>query len=205
MNLLMTFGEPTTDRRAARHEATKAEIVEAAWALAREHGLAGVSLRDLAKRVGMQPPSLYSYFPSKHAIYDAMFAQGYEALLDLRRRTQVPDDPREAVRVMAHQFLAFCVEDPARYQLLFQRTIPGFEPSEESYALATEVLGVTSTYLDRAGAGDAESRDLWTALLTGLADQQISNDPGGDRWVRLVDTAVDMFLDSRGQTRRRRR
>jgi hypothetical protein len=45
-----------------------------------------------------------------------------------------------------------------------------------------------------AGMGAVEQVDLWTALLTGLATQQVSNDPGGDRWRRLVDPAVDMFL-----------
>lgn len=30
--------------------------------------------------------------------------------------------------------------------------------------------------------------------MTGLVDQQISNDPGGDRWTRLIDDVVAMFL-----------
>ena len=67
---------PAPDRRTQRREATKAEILDAAWALVREHGLAALSLRDLAARVGMRAPSLYQYFASKHAIYDAMFEQG---------------------------------------------------------------------------------------------------------------------------------
>ena len=33
-----------------------------------------------------------------------------------------------------------------------------------------------------------------TALVTGLVDQQVSNDPGGDRWIRLIDESIDMFL-----------
>src|SRR6478672_7500756 len=60
--LLTMFVKPTRDRRAERHEATRTEIVEAAWELVRTEGLAGLSLRDLAQRVGMQAPSLYSYF-----------------------------------------------------------------------------------------------------------------------------------------------
>jgi hypothetical protein len=35
---------------------------------------------------------------------------------------------------------------------------------------------------------------MWTALTTGLVSQQIANDPGGDRWVGLIDEAVAMFL-----------
>jgi hypothetical protein len=37
------------------------------------------------------------------------------------------------------------------------------------------------------GVHDQEALDLWTAVLTGLTDQQISNDPGGSRWTQLVD------------------
>ncbi len=60
--LLTVLGKPVQDRRAARHEATKAEILDVAWELARAEGLAALSLRDIARGVGMQPPSLYSYF-----------------------------------------------------------------------------------------------------------------------------------------------
>jgi hypothetical protein len=45
-----------------------------------------------------------------------------------------------------------------------------------------------------AGLDGPERVDLWTALLTGLATQQVSNDPGGDRWRRLIEPAVDMFV-----------
>ncbi len=44
------------------------------------------------------------------------------------------------------------------------------------------------------GVTSAEHRDLYTAWTSGLADQQIANDPGGDRWLRLVDEASEMFL-----------
>jgi hypothetical protein len=37
-------------------------------------------------------------------------------------------------RPIAALFVEFCVEDPTRHQLLFQRTVPGFEPTAESYA-----------------------------------------------------------------------
>jgi hypothetical protein len=40
--------------------------------------------------------------------------------------------------------------------------------------------------------------DLYTALITGLIDQQWANDPGGSRWARLVDRAVDMYADALG-------
>jgi hypothetical protein len=48
--------------------------------------------------------------------------------------------------------------------------------------------------LRAADVDGAEAVDLWTAMFTGIAIQQISNDPGGDRWTRLVDDAVDMVI-----------
>jgi AcrR family transcriptional regulator len=185
-----------TDRRAARREQTIEEIVDAAWAIVREEGLAGLSLRDLGARVGMKAQSLYSYFASKNEIYDAMFHQGYLAFAaDMADLTgEDPGDAREVARRVAHRFFDFCTGDPVRYQLLFQRTIPDFVPSAESYAVAVEAYEAMRAQLAVLGVEDPAAVDLWTATLTGLTDQQISNDPGGDRWKRIVDRAVDMTL-----------
>src|SRR5436189_3270145 len=116
--------EPIRDRRAERREATKAEILDAAWELVRAEGLAALTLRDLAKKVGMQPPSLYSYFDSKHAIYDAMFLQGNEELL--RRYEAMPDfdTPADDLRWAAKAFVEFTGENPSGAQLLFFPRIP---------------------------------------------------------------------------------
>ena len=69
----MVKSEVKVDWRASRRQSARDAIVEAAWALVREEGLAGLSLRDLARRAGITTPTVYSYFESKHAIYDAMF------------------------------------------------------------------------------------------------------------------------------------
>src|SRR5689334_8484699 len=178
---------PKRDRRAERREATRAEIVAAAWDLVRDEGLAALSLRDLASRVGMQAPSLYSYFESKHAIYDAMFAQGAQELLDRQHAVPTTGDALRDLQAGTRMFVEFCTENPVRYQLLIQRTIPGFEPSPESYAISVEALDMVRARLAEAGFTDPRDLDLFTALGTGITSQQISNDPGGDRWVRLVD------------------
>lgn len=186
--------QPIRDRRAERREATRAEILDAAWELVRAEGLAGLSLRDLARRVGMQAPSLYSYFESKHAIYDAMFAQGARDYLEREAVVPSTGDPVADLRGGLRFFVAFCTEDPVRYQLMFQRTIPGFEPSPESFAISIEGLERLKARLAEMGLTDQRSLDLLTAIGTGITDQQISNDPGGDRWTRLVDEAVEMYF-----------
>jgi len=185
--------EPIRDRRAERREATKAEIVDAAWELVRAEGLAGLNLRDLAAKVGMRPPSLYSYFDSKNAIYDAMFLQGNLELLARYGAMPDHDDPVEGLRAGARLFVQFGIEDPARAQLMFMRTIPGFEPSQETYDVAVRIVELGKARMKRCGI-PVEYFDLWTALISGLVWQQISNEPGGDRWARWVDVVVDMFL-----------
>lgn len=191
----MMLENPIRDRRAERHEATRAEILEAAWEQVRANGLAALSLRDLARAVGMQPPSLYSYFESKNAIYDAMYAQGAQQFVDEQKRMTVSDKPLEGLKAVLHYFVKFCAADFARYQLLFQRTIPGFEPTAESFKISEDSLAEVGAYLASLGVTDPEALDLFTALGTGLADQQISNDPGGDRWIRLIDDAAEMFYE----------
>src|SRR6478609_4612038 len=148
----MTETAVRRDRKAERRAATKREIVHAAWLLARQRGLGGWSLRDVADAVGMRAPSLYEYFEGKNALYDAMFADGYTELLDKIDSAPDEQDPDRLLSIAAHLFFDFCVEDPARHQLLFLRTLPGFEPSSESYALAQSALDRLTEVLAACGA-----------------------------------------------------
>jgi len=156
--------------------------------------LAAISLRDIAREVGMQAPSLYGYFGSKHEIYDAMFAMGAQQFVDAEPWAEMTGDPLRDVRAIVRYVVEFCAADVARYQLLFQRTIPGFEPSEASYAIAVANLERLGEQLARIGLDDPRAVDLFTALTAGLVNQQIANDPGGDRWIRLIDDAVEMYV-----------
>src|SRR5690348_5462934 len=120
------LGETTRDRQAERRKATRLEILDAAWAVARDKGLAALTLRDVADRVGMQPPSLYSHFANKHAIYDAMFGQAWNAYdeLDAAHADDHYEGPRAEVLAKTLQFFDFAAADLARYQLMNQLTIP---------------------------------------------------------------------------------
>ncbi len=198
--LLIMLGTPTRDRQSERREATRLEILDAAWALARQDGLSQITLRDVAEQVGMRAPSLYSHFESKNAIYDAMFAQAWSeaaaAMSEIRRR--LPRSPRGALKKMARTFFDFEVSDLARHQLMNQRTIPGFEPSPAAYAPAVQVLDELREVMAGLGIRAAQDIDLYTALVSGLIDAQQANDPGGQRWSRLLDRAIDMFADNVG-------
>ncbi len=192
------LGVPTRDRAAERRAATRREILEAAWALAHEQGLAQVTLRGVADRVGMRAPSLYSHFPSKSAIYDAMFGDAWAECLAVMRATRadVPSDAREALRFFARTYFDFAVADPVRNQLMNQRPIPGFEPSEQAYAPSVAVLEEFREAIAVHGVTRQEDIDLYVAIVAGLVDAQLANDPGGSRWERLLDRAIDMYADN---------
>jgi AcrR family transcriptional regulator len=180
--------------REARRQSARADLMATAWDMVREGGWTALSLRKLARRAGITTPTVYAYFESKNAILDAMFGEAAESFEQNNAASLQDGTPQQQLVAHARRFAAFCTSDVARYQLLFQHLIPGFSPSPESYAPAVRALDSARQLLDHAGVRDARHGDLWTALMTGLVDQQISNDPGGDRWTRLIDDVVAMFL-----------
>src|SRR3954466_903708 len=77
---VMTTEAVPVDRRQRRRLETIEEVLDHAAAIMAEEGVAGLSLGEIARRMGIRPPSLYVYFPSKHALYDALFARGWRRL-----------------------------------------------------------------------------------------------------------------------------
>jgi AcrR family transcriptional regulator len=148
----------------------------------------------------MRAPSLYSHFESKHAIYDAMFGQAwsdYEQLA-LAELPTLPEAPRAAIRRVAQAFFDFAIANPARHQLMNQRTVPGFVPSAESYARAVRALEMGKQIFRNLGLTDSSDFDIATAIIAGLINQQLANDPGGTRWSALLDRAIDLWADGVG-------
>lgn len=188
----MTTTQP--DRRTVRHEAKRAEILAQAWLLAQRDGLAAISLRDLADSVGLRQPSLYVYFDSKLNLYDAMFADGYRQLLSFLAERSYGGDPRRALARFLGDLVQFSSDDIVRHQMLFQRTIPGFEPSPEAFAFALDFYEVARQLLAAVGVTDQRNLDIFSAMANGLAHQQVANEPGGRRWVRLAGRVTEMFL-----------
>jgi AcrR family transcriptional regulator len=182
------------DRRRLRHEAKRARIVAEAWELARRDGLAAISLRDLADRVDLRQPSLYAYFDSKLALYDAMFVDGFQHLLETAAAETPSGDPREALVEFVELCVRFAAEDPVRHQLMFQRTIPGFKPSPESRELVFAFREIGRLRLTAVGVSDMPTADIFTGIVAGFTNQPVFNDPNGDRWLRQTRRVVEMFL-----------
>ncbi|GAA1588996.1 MULTISPECIES: TetR/AcrR family transcriptional regulator [Kribbella] len=207
------------DRRTRRRQATIAEILDVAIELMSSEGVAALSLSAVARRLGMQPPSLYQYFPSKKAIYDALFQRGSELQRDAYREAlagATTDDPRELSLVAATAFCRWCLENQVYAQLMFWRTVPGFEPSPAAYAPAQETLQdlrehlkamAEAGYLHPEAASD-EGVALYTSLTAGLLSQQMANEPDvsfdDGRFIRMLPTVLEMFYQHYAPTRGKR-
>ncbi len=184
---------PSTDRRHRRREETIREIVDVAIELMAEHGAAGLSLGDVARRMGIRTPSLYGYFDSKNALYDAVFERGWlelgAAMTPLMTLPEEPAGSHEDLAAIALDaavgFARWGIEHPAYAQLMFWRPVPGYEPSPAAYAPAVEVfelgqrafLGLRERGLFRADIDTDEAFRQWTVLIAGVVSQQLSNAP----------------------------
>jgi len=198
------------DRRHRRRQETIEEVLDVAVAIMAEHGVAGLSIGEIARRLGIRPPSLYVYFPSKHALYDALFERGARSVLAALSPLQEPPPDglslEEYLRRSGAAFIRWSVENPAYSQLLFWRPVPGFTPSPAAYAPATQLVERNQACiaaLQRRGAvrSDVDAATVhrdWTILVSGVVSQQLANAPSESfeegRFTRALDSLVAMFV-----------
>lgn len=200
----------TLDRRQRRRLETIEEVLDVALEIMAEQGAAGLSLGEVARRMGIRPPSLYVYFESKNALYDALFERGARELRDLMADLYrgLPDNATaaESLLASANAMIRWRVEHQAYSQLLFWRPVPGFTPSETAYAPAVEMYAdglERFAELQRRGQlrKDAATADImrdWTVIVTGTASQQLSNAPEEPfetgRFTSALPGLVSMFV-----------
>ncbi|MEV8375593.1 TetR/AcrR family transcriptional regulator [Kribbella sp. NPDC056861] len=202
------------DRRSRRRQQTIDEILDVSIALMETEGVAALSLSAVARQLGMQPPSLYQYFPSKLAIYDALFRRGAEGFRDAQRVATVDAAPEDQLELAITAFSRWCMANQVLSQLLFWRTVPGFEPSAEAFAPAVDAIDDLKLCLQQEVDGgrlhqDATSDEgiaLFTAITAGVLSQQLANEPQAafetGRFTQLMPIVIEMFYQRyRGKKR----
>jgi len=190
----MTDSEAPGTRIATRRARAQREILDAAWAVMAREGVAALSVREVARSVGIRQQSLTYYYPTKQALLDALFADGFA---DLRQRFDAlpaSTDPAEGVVDVAIAFVDHCVARPAAYHLMFQGTVPGFEPSEESHAVALTVLDELLERLAAAGVSEPADVALVRCVMSGVAAEQIANDPAGRLFADQTERGIRAVL-----------
>lgn len=193
-------------RRERNREEMRRAILDAARVVMREQGVAALSLREVARRVKLQAPSLYVYFPSKMALYDALFLEGIRTFQAYRASEgQQHGSFRETLQSWLHAYMRFAQEHPDLYQLCFERPVPGFVPSETSMQesleglarFETELMATIAAGQLHTGVTASQARDLIIAISHGLTSQHMANEPhlpvGVGRYGGLIPAAAALF------------
>ncbi len=204
-------------RRSARHAATRDEIVTHAIDIMNTQGVVGLTLGELARRIGVRTPSLYTYFDSKNAVYDELFRRGWQAALDTLRAAAatcgpVADDTDLVDRVVAltRASIAWHLDHPGLAQLMMSRPVPDYEPSPEAYAPSVELAELLYDEarqwhdhgLVRADADPVEVAEVVATASAGMIGRQTSNEPGvpydqgrhTPHWPALITAVIRSYL-----------
>lgn len=193
-----------------RRQRNRQEMLDAislhARQIMREQGVAALSLREVARRLRFTVQALYKYYPSKAALYDALFLEGTRIAAGHWDTAMAGHDTfwgkleagLEAIMRFAHDY-------PELNELTFSRTVPGFEPSVESMQESLQLLeGFDRIIREAVERGELRSdvpptvvRDLYLAMLDGLTRQHVANEPdtpiGSGRYGSLIPAAIAVF------------
>ena len=195
------------NRRSRRRQQTIDEILAIATDVMTEEGVNGLSLSEVARRLGVKPPSLYKYFNSLMAVFDALFERGHAAHLDVVRSAMEHEEAGlDALAAGLEAACRWAIANPAIAQLLFWRPVPSFEPSPESMEPSVEMVRLQRQALADAaaigqlGPGADSDEALWlvSVFVSGLIGQTLANEPdvawGKGRFTPLFPKLIDVLV-----------
>ena len=105
---------------------------ETAREIVRREGFKELSMRALARAVGVTAPTLYDYFPSKEAVLDALYVVGVNAMIDdYDRILAETSSGLDAMAQMARAYREFAIGQQDVFLLIFGRVDSTYFPGEE--------------------------------------------------------------------------
>ncbi len=160
-----------TRRERLRTEIT-AEIKEAAWAELQATGLQDLSLRSVARRLGMAPSALYRYFDSRDALLTTIIIEAYEALgTELQRAydkaaTRPRVHSRDVYLEVARRYRDWAMSHRLEYKLIYSTTIPGYTGTDQTKLAASRSTDVLLQIMADLVHENGLDSKAWKANLT---------------------------------------
>lgn len=163
-----------TGVRERARAATTAEILRLARAQMAAEGASALSLRAIARDLGMVSSAIYRYFPSRDDLLTALIIESYERLgaaveagdATVRRRT----DFAARWRAAANALRGWAIEHPSEWALLFGTPVPGYAAPEDTIPAATRYTAVMiSILVDMDATGHVHRADVPKSLRADLA------------------------------------
>ena len=202
--------EVSRRRREREKEELRRRILDAAGALFLEHGYEGLSMRQIAERIGYSATTIYRYYEDKD---DLLFAIVHEGFLrfgrQLAKAAQSGEDPRERLAALGYAYIEFGLRNPVYYRLMFmQRFDFLFESRAEQKAPMIDSFGVLRQAVEQAmqagflrqGDPETTSTVIW-AVVHGITSLAIADSKRfNKRQVReSTELAMRMIRDGLGQ------
>ncbi|GII86371.1 TetR family transcriptional regulator [Sphaerisporangium siamense] len=128
------------------HDELRKRLIQVAGDLLLTHGPESLTVRRIASEAGCSTTVVYTMFGNKEGLAEALYLEGFERFR--RRLAAVPrhPDPLEYLTSLGPAYREACLAEPGYYSVMFEKAIPGFEPSERARTLARAAVNV----LDRA-------------------------------------------------------
>jgi AcrR family transcriptional regulator len=118
---------------AAGRQAVRRLVLDAASRLLEAEGPEALTMRRIAAEAGCSTSVLYTMFGGKPGVAEGLWREGFDRLRQAMERVEA-DDPLGRLAALGHAYRANALANRAYYAVMFQRPIPGFEPSAEAYA-----------------------------------------------------------------------
>ncbi|CAJ1510119.1 TetR/AcrR family transcriptional regulator [[Mycobacterium] holstebronense] len=132
-------------KRQESRERIEAQIIEVGRHHLRTHGAAGLSLRAVARDVGMVSSAVYRYVGSRDELITLLLVDAYNDLADAVGRARASASPvpwRQDIVTIAHAVRDWALAHPAGWTLLYGSPVPGYHaPAEQTVAPGTRVVG----------------------------------------------------------------
>ncbi|MCA9490799.1 MAG: TetR/AcrR family transcriptional regulator [Myxococcales bacterium] len=186
-------------------------LLAAAVELIAERGVAGLSLREAARRVGVSHAAPYRHFPDRAALLLAVADDGFARLVEAARAAMAGiDDPSERLRAYGLEYIRFARRNPVHFRVMFSEELPKPEVDPgDSVPAATTALDLLFEAAGQAVGPDGREEDrpraavaswaLTHGFATLVADGRLPEEIVGDdeaadalaRWVLLRLTLTE--------------
>jgi AcrR family transcriptional regulator len=181
----VTVGQAAAPRRRDRlRAATIAEIKAAALAQMASGGADTISLRGIARDMGMTPRAIYTYYDTRDALISDLISDVYNAvagMLETALADAAGQGPTAQILAVATSYRDWAIADPDQFQLVYGNPVPGYRRPPDGPAAEAEhrACAVLLTLVSAAWPTPqaAESHD-WSEFKPGFAAAVRASFPG---------------------------
>ena len=129
-------------------------VITAALALLEDEGVVALTVREIARKAGVAPMGLYNHFGGKLDVVDALVRQGHDRFAVALDQPVKGHGIKDRLTDAGLAYRAFAHANPRLYQLMFMRSVTGYEPSTEtaiSMSHSIQVLVSHITLMQKQG------------------------------------------------------